>query len=150
MDIRQATLDDLDTLIELRLAFSREVGNPNADKTPLAEATREYLARKMPAGEYRVWVAQQDDRIVGVGGLVFLERPPTSRNLSGLEAYITSMFTVPDCRRRGVATALLAEIMAFVRQTNARRTWLRATQAGKPIYDKAGFVSGPSYMELSW
>jgi GNAT superfamily N-acetyltransferase len=145
-----ATLDDLETLVKLRLDFSREVGDPNADKTPLAEATRQYLASKMPEGQYRAWVAELDDRIVGVGGLVLFERPPTSRNLSGLEAYITSMFTVPDCRGKGVATALLREIMAFVRGTDARRTWLRATKDGRPVYEKAGFLTPTAYMELFW
>lgn len=145
-----ANLDDLDALVELRLGFSREVGNPNADMTPLAEATREYLAAKIPTGEYRAWVAEVDDGIVAVSGLVLFENLPRNRNLSGLEAYITNMYTIPEWRGKGVATGLLREILTFVKGTDARRAWLRATEDGRPIYEKAGFDSPASYMEVFW
>ena len=148
--IRLANLDDLDALVQLRLGFAREVGDPDADMTPLAEATREYLAAKMPTGEYRAWVAEVDDGIVAVSGLVLFENLPRNRNLSGLEAYITSMYTIPEWRGKGVATGLLREILTFVKGTDARRAWLRATEAGWPIYAKAGLTSQPSYMEVFW
>jgi GNAT superfamily N-acetyltransferase len=63
-----------------------------------------------------------------------------------------NMYTVPEWRGRGVATALLREIIKFVKGTGARRIWLRATEEGRPVYEKAGFspVTSYSYMELVW
>lgn len=153
LTIRRANLDDLDALVQLRLDLLREVGSLADDtNTPvLAEAIRRYLTEKMPTGKFMVWVAEIDGQIVGTSGLVILERPPDADNLSGLEGYVLNMYTVPEWRARGIATALLKEIIGFMTSTEGRRLCLHTTQAGKPVYEKAGFVltSAPS-MELVW
>jgi GNAT superfamily N-acetyltransferase len=58
------------------------------------------------------------------------------------------MYTAPAWRGQGVATALLKEVIGFVKGTNAGRIYLHATTDGKRIYEKAGFVSKTSEMEL--
>ena len=150
LDIRRATMDDLDALVQLRLDLLREVGNLTGDAhtAELAEATRTYLAAKLPTGEFAAWVAEVDGLLVATSGLMLYERPPTAGNPSGIEAYVMNMYTVPEWRGKGVAPALLREIISFVRDSGARRIWLRATEAGKSIYVKAGFVPTASYMEL--
>jgi ribosomal protein S18 acetylase RimI-like enzyme len=66
-------------------------------------------------------------------GLVFFQRPPYNGNLSGLEAYIMNIDTIPMWRDQGIATALLKEIISFVRATEAKRLWLHATEDGKSL-----------------
>ncbi|MBD2524509.1 GNAT family N-acetyltransferase [Nostoc sp. FACHB-133] len=39
-------------------------------------------------------------------------------NLSGLEAYILNVYTIPMWRGQGIATALLKEIICFVCERN--------------------------------
>jgi len=53
-NLRQANLQDLEALIQLRLELLREAGDIKADSdtTNLAETTRKYLGEKMPAGEF--------------------------------------------------------------------------------------------------
>ncbi len=140
----------MDALVRLRLDLLREVGDlqNNAHAVSLAEATRRYLTKKVPKGEFVAWVAEADGRIVGTSGLVFFERPPVERNISGREAYVMNMYTIPEWRGRGIATALTREIIDFVKGTNATRIWLRTTEDGKRIYEKAGFVARDAYMEL--
>lgn len=160
LSIRRADLDDLDAVVKLRLELLREVGNLRSDarSAPLTEATRRYLADKMPKGEFAAWVAEVDGEIVAISGVVITERPPLADNLSGLEGYVLNMYTIPDHRGGGIATALLNEIIAFVKGTDARRIWLHATPVAEPIYEKAGFVprsagsrtSAVSEMELVW
>ncbi len=160
MLIRRADLDDLDAVVKLRLELLREVGNLRRDAPAarLAEATRRYLADKMPKGEFAAWVAEVDDEIVGISGLVITERPPLADNLSGVEGYVLNMYTIPECRGRGIAAVLLDEIIDFAKGTDARRVWLHATPVARSIYEKAGFVprsagsrtSAVSEMELVW
>ncbi len=95
-------------------------------------------------------MAEVDSQIVVTSALVFFQRPPYSANLSGLEAYIMNVYTVPMWRGQGIATALLKEIISFVRTTEAKRLWLHATEDGKHIYEKFGFVSTSKEMEIAW
>jgi GNAT superfamily N-acetyltransferase len=152
LNIRQANLNDLEVLVELRLALLREAGNLESD-TPtaaLAEAIRQYLSKNLPTGKFVAWVAQMNGKIVGTSGVVMFERPPVNGNLSGLEAYVMNIYTVPTWRGKGVATALLEEIISYLKKTDARRIWLHATEDGKRLYEKFGFVSTTQEMELVW
>lgn len=85
-----------------------------------------------------------------MSGLLFFERPPTAGNLSGVDAYVMNMYTVPEWRGQGLAGALLRELIAHVRATPARRIWLHASAAGRPVYEAQGFVPKSSAMELVW
>ncbi|MCC5660699.1 GNAT family N-acetyltransferase [Nostoc sp. XA010] len=80
----------------------------------------------------------------------FFNDPPYNGNFSGLEAYIMNVYTIPMWREEGIATALLKKIISFVRETEAKRLWLHATEDGKRIYEKLGFVSTSKEMEMVW
>lgn len=154
VNVRRANLGDLDALVALRIDFLRQIGNvvPETDTTALARAIRSFLSAKMPKDEFVAWVADVDGRIVGTSGLVVFESLPVAGNLSGLEAYVMNMYTVAEWRGRGIATALMRELIGFVRGTDSRRIWLISTGEAVSTYEKLGFFlpEGWSYMELAW
>jgi len=147
--IRRAALEDLDALVHLRLELIREVasegGQPAAQ---VVEATRAYLEKKIPTGEFVGWVAELNGQIVGTSGLVFFERPPHTANLTGIEAYIMNMYTLPEQRGHGISTDLMEAILEYLRQTQVRRIWLHASEAARPIYARMGFVPNHTEMEM--
>jgi GNAT superfamily N-acetyltransferase len=150
--IRLATLDDVDALVSLRLVFLEEVGSVRSgdDCGELGAAIRDYLVRKMPTGEFLAWVAEGEDGIVGTSGVTLFERPPNGANVAGIEAYLSNMYTVPNRRGKGIGTALVEAVVAHLKETRARRIWLHATEEGRPLYEKAGFVASETDMELVW
>ena len=150
--IRLATLEDAEALVRLRVTFLEEVGNfgEGVDVGEVAAAFRRYLLRKLPAGEFLAWVAEDGGEVVATSGLVFFERPPNGTSPTGLEAYVMNMYTKPGWRGRGIASALLAEAIRHVKKTGARRVWLHATSVGRPVYERAGFVASDTEMELVW
>lgn len=150
--IRLATVEDVDELVRLRLDFLKEVGNveDGADGDELCALMREYLLRKLPTGEFLAWVAEGDGAIVATSGVTLFERPPNGANPAGLEAYLSNMYTLPGWRGRGVGTALVATVVAHLKATPVKRVWLHATEEGRPVYAKAGFVPGEVEMELTW
>ena len=150
--IRRATVADVEALAQLRLALLREMGSirDESQEGPLLDALRVYLHRKMATNEFLAWVAEAEEQVVAISGLVFFERPPDTSNLAGLDAYLMNMYTLPAWRGRGLASALLDEIIGFVRTTPARRIWLHATAAGRPLYENAGFRPSTRDMELTW
>lgn len=149
LKIRLATVDDLEALVQLRLALLREIGNLNdADTTPLTEATEQYLSQKLSQG-FTTWIADVDGKIIATSDVVIFERPPVEKNLLGLETYLMNIYTIPQYRGNSIAAALL-KLLAFVKKTGARRIWLHATKDGQHLYEKLGFVSTTTEMELVW
>jgi GNAT superfamily N-acetyltransferase len=155
VSIRRASLEDVETLVDLRLALERESGHLTQD-TLLAEvrrATRQYFLEALPAEAVLVWVAEAQGTLVATSGLIFFQKPPSERNLTGLEAYILNMYTVPAWRGQGIATRLLQTLIASAKQRQAHRIWMYATQDGRPLYERAGFVPKRRHtleMELIW
>ena len=73
---------------------------------------------------------------------------PPAPGVSGTEAYISSMYTEPARRGLGVARAVLASLLDFAQAAGVRgRVWLRATEAGTPLYERAGFIARDYYMQ---
>ena len=144
--LRRATLDDLDLLVELRIAVQEELGEVNGDREAVAEANRAYFQQKVPSGEYVSFFAEAEGQVAGVGGIVLFRKPPHPRNLSGVEGYILNMYTHPDWRRRGIASRILDGLLAEAREHNAGLVWLRATETGRLVYEQHGFAEDPHYM----
>lgn len=153
--IRRASLQDLEALVSLRLELERESGHLTQEQmlSDLRQTTYQYYLEALPAETFLVWVAEVVGKIVATSGLIFFQKPPSERNLSGMEAYILNMYTLPEWRGQGIATTLLQTMMALIKQTRAHRMWMYATQDGKPLYEKAGFVLKTRHtleMELLW
>jgi GNAT superfamily N-acetyltransferase len=61
-----------------------------------------------------------------------------------------NMYTVPEWRGKGVATALLQEILQFVKTRNIPRVWLHTTLDGKHLSAENGFTATQDDMEWLW
>ena len=155
VSMRRASLEDVETLVDLRLALECESGHPTQETmvADVRRATRQYFLEALPAATFLVWVAEAQGTIVATSGLIFFQKPPSERNLTGLEAYILNMYTVPAWRGKGIATRLLQTLITSAKQRHAHRIWMFATQDGRPIYERAGFVPKRRHtleMELIW
>jgi GNAT superfamily N-acetyltransferase len=152
--IRRARAGDVEALVEMRLAFLREeLGN--ADDSSIAALERElqvYFRRKIASDDTLIYVAEADGSIVGTGLMIVIESLPRPSNPLGVEACITNMYTVPEWRGQGIASKLVCEMTAIAKAKGIRRVWLRATEMGRPVYEKAGFAqpgAGVTYMQLT-
>ena len=149
--LRRATLSDVDALADLRIAFLDELNLiENLNALPdLKNKIRAYFARAIPAETFLAWVIEIDGRIVATSGLVFHEFPPSESNLAGREAYVMNMFTLREFRKRGLAAALLQQIINHIRQTPVKRIRLHATEHVQSLYKRCGFIPKESEMILN-
>jgi GNAT superfamily N-acetyltransferase len=147
--IRKAGVEDLEDLIRLRFALLRTTRGVEKlqDEEALAEATRHYLVREIPAGRFHAWVGVAEGRVVACSGLVPFSRPPMPDTLASLEAYILNMYTEPAWRGRGLARALFLELVRFSRELGVGRLLLHATDEGRPLYESVGFAPNATSME---
>jgi GNAT superfamily N-acetyltransferase len=140
--IRQATLEDAPILVDLRLAFQREL-EPIEDAATWdqhMQAVRRYITERLTSGELYMWVAEIENQIVATGALILEPKPPTQKNPSGLEAFVFNMYTLPEWRGKGLASQILDEMVGFAKEREAGRVWLYASEQGEPVYARAGFT----------
>src|SRR5262245_24795116 len=55
-------------------------------------------------------------------------------------AWVGMVLVDPACRRRGVATALVGAALDYLRRRDVSTVKLDATPAGRPVYERLGFV----------
>lgn len=149
--IRRATAEDVEQVVRLRVAFLREYGESEGHRFPevLEDATRRYVARMLESGGLRFWFAEDDGEVVGCCALIFFDRPPSFGNPTGLTAYLLNVYTVPQRRRRGIASMLIEESLRHARSAGAGRVSLHTSSAGRTVYEKLGFKRRDNEMDLS-
>lgn len=113
----------------------------------LVEASRAYFTRAVADGRYVGWVAQvrtPGGQIVGGAGVQLRELLPrpagtTGRLVQGPQGLIVNVYTERAWRRRGVAAALMRELLRWCRSHGIESLVLHASDEGRPLYEKIGF-----------
>ena len=109
---------------------------------------REYFEVAVPSGDYVCVLAEAQSQVVGVGGIVIYRKPAQPLSPVGVEGYILNMLTVPEWRGKGVASAIVERLLDCAREAGAGLVWLRATEQGRPVYERFGFAQNPRYMQV--
>ena len=140
MLIRKANIEDINTLIQIRIDFLREeAGNLSiAMEEVLRVQLASYISSHLNRDLY-VFLAEQDERIVSTVFLSMIEKIPNTHFQNGRAGMVHNVYTYPDFRRSGLATALLHVMITEVRQLEISAVDLIATPDGKPLYEKVGF-----------
>ncbi len=149
--VRRATRADLPVLLDLRLAFDRETlgGDLPADQVePHRSQVADYLASHIDGDTYLAVVAESAGRIVGMGGLVLVARPPNPRSRYSREGFIVNVYTLPLWRRNGVGRAVIDRLVAEARGLQLYRVYLRTSDHGRGLYEKLGFRDPGNYLAL--
>lgn len=146
----RADLSRLDQLVITRLEVLRAANGLDADHdlSEVAAQSRDYYRRALADGSHTGYLAFDDGRFVGAGGVSYFRVMPTCHNPTGEKAYIMNMYVRPAYRRRGIATRLLDLLVADARARGVRHISLEATDAGRPLYTKYGFIPMEHEMEL--
>ena len=73
---------------------------------------------------------------------------PTFHNPTGQKAYIMNMYTKLEYRRNGIAYKTLDLLIEEAKRKGITAISLEATDMGRPLYEKYGFVKINDEMEL--
>ncbi len=140
MELRAATPDDLDHVIDMRIAYLREINNKLSDKEMGALLTHlpDYYRRHM-GNDFFAYLALEDGKPVSTVFLLIIERPASLRFITGKSGVLLNVYTDPACRKRGLASALLNMAMEDAKKHGVSNVELQATDMGFPIYEKLGF-----------
>lgn len=145
IEYRKLSEKELDIFIEMRINQLKEEGAK--EDNDLKSALRDYYTRHMKDGTFVSWIAVDDDKIIGTSGMSFVEKPPYFGCPSGKIGLLSSMFTNPHYRRKGIAKELLHRVVEEARNYGCGTVQITASDMGVKLYTAYGFVHNENFMQ---
>jgi GNAT superfamily N-acetyltransferase len=146
--IRRATAQDSDVIAWHRARMFQDMGAVSDDAFEILRAkARIRVEQWIHNGSYIGWLAapaNKPEMIVAGAGVQLHPILPRPRDVStigeGQQGTIVNVFTEPQWRRRGIAGLLVQEIIIWSRKEQLDRFILHASDEGRSIYERLGFV----------
>lgn len=150
-EYKKAALKDIEELVRTRIIVLR-AANKLPDDVDMSVVGREsyaYYKRALETGEHIAYLVYDNGTFIGAGGVSFYQVMPTYHNPTGKKAYIMNMYTAPEYRRQGIAFRTLDLLVMDAKKQGVSQIALEATDMGRPLYEKYGFVKMEDEMELT-
>ena len=149
-ECKRATMEDIDKLVRTRIIVLRAANklSDDEDMSVVEEESYAYYRRALESGEHIAYLVYDNGKFMGAGGLSFYQVMPTYHNPTGKKAYIMNMYTASEYRRQGIAFHTLDLLVNDAREQGVSQIALEATDMGRPLYEKYGFVKMEDEMEL--
>ena len=145
VEYKRLTPKELDVFIVMRIHLLREEGAK--EEIDLVPALREYYTRHMADGTFVSWLAVEGETIIGTSGMSFVEKPPYFGCPSGKMGLLSSMFTSPNYRRKGIAKELLSRVINDAKAYGCGTIQITASDMGVKLYTDFGFVHNNNFMQ---
>ena len=144
IEYRKASQNDVDQLVNARVKQLIDEGyqQTNDINADLKTFFSESLANDSLISLLGIY----EEAIVATAGLCFYQLPPSFSNPTGKVAHITNMYTEEAFRKQGIASYLFDLLLKEAKNLNYTSVRLHASDKGKSIYVKAGFVTTDGYM----
>ncbi|SEM12371.1 Acetyltransferase (GNAT) family protein [Butyrivibrio sp. ob235] len=154
IEYKKLTQEYLDTIISMRINQLTEEytseGKTPPEGVDLNAALRDFYTKNMAAGTYVSWLAFDGDKIVGTSGMSFAEKPPYFTCPSGRLGILSSMYTDPNYRRMGIATALLDRVVKEAKDYGCGTIYITASNMGVKLYEAYGFKHNGNFMQYNF
>ena len=149
-EYKRATMEDIDKLVRTRIIVLRAANklSDDEDMSVVEEESYAYYRRALKNGEHIAYLVYDNGKFIGAGGVSFYQVMPTYHNPTGKKAYIMNMYTASEYRRQGIAFHTLDLLVKDARKQGISQITLEATEMGRPLYERYGFVKMEDEMEL--
>ena len=142
MDIKvyKGSIDDLQTLVEMRIAYIREDYGRISDEQieKIKKALPDYYSRHINK-DLHIYTAKKDEEIIACGFLLVIEKPASPSFIHGKVGTVLNVYTKPEYRRQGAAKKLLKQMLLEARNMGLDYVELKSTEAGYFLYKSLGF-----------
>ena len=151
--VRAAVVQGAGIIAWHRACMFKEMGQlPAAVFDTLRRDAEAYLRAAIGRGEYLGWLATPADAVdlivacAGVQRRRVLPHPApradgSVRIAPGHHAIVLNVYPEPAWRHRGLGELLMREVLAWSRGERLDRLVLHASEAGRPLYQRLGFVA---------
>lgn len=141
MKFKKADKNDVESLVELRIAYLKEDYGSLTEKqiNSLKEQLPLYFKEHLNKDIY-AYAAIDEEEIVSIILMLVIEKPANPNFITGKTGTLLSVYTKPDYRRKGAANELLKMAIKEAEKMELSFIDLQATKDGYPLYLKNGFV----------
>ena len=147
MEYRQATKDDIELFMELRLEMLRAINSMYEDEEfsqELIDNCRDYFLN----GDSTTVFAFDGDKPAGCASICYISTMPTYSHPTGRRANLMNVYVKPDLRRQGVAQVMVKTLIREAKDRGVTEISLDATEEGRPLYSVLGFRDSEEGMVL--
>ncbi len=148
MEIKKATQNDIDDLMQLRLEMLKVVNSLNEDANfdeKLIQCSREYFLN----GDQTTVFAMEGNKIAGCASISYITIMPTFSHPTGKRAHLMNVYTRKEFRRKGVGKMMINFLIDEAKSRGVTEISLDATEMGRPLYKALGFNSNEEGMNLN-
>ena len=136
---RFAEINDINLLVSLRLEFLEIVPSDNIYEE-LKVNIDDYFKTKLLSGECEVILAENASEVIGTGIMFYYDSVPSINNITGKNAYVTSMYVHEKFRRQKVGSTILLKLLDKAKERDYKAIMLNASDIGRKLYEKHGFT----------
>ena len=148
IDYRIATKDDINLLMDSRLEALKVVNNlePDYQFSPdFTDRSRTYFEN----GNQTTVLALMGETVIGCASICYINIMPTFSHPTGKRAHLMNVYTNSQYRRKGVAYHMVNMLIEEAKNRGVTEISLDATQFGRALYLKCGFVDSEECMILT-
>lgn len=147
MEIRKTNVDDIETLIAIRLEMLRVVNNLSGDvefDKVLVDCSREYFLY----GDQTTVIAIDGGKALACASVSYINIMPTYDHPTGKRAHLMNVYTNKDYRRQGIGKKMVELLIDEAKSKGCTEISLDATEQGRFLYTQLGFTANNSGMIL--
>ncbi len=148
MEIKVATLADIDTIVDIRTKQLHDQENQdhisNVDMLEYENYLRNFLTTEFENNRIFQVFLMEEELVLATGAIIWMQLPPSFSNPSGKVGYITNMYTESHHRKKGYASKVLDQLKEKADSLNIKRIILGSTESGRNVYKRFGFK------EIDW
>lgn len=146
--IVKANIKDLNKILDVRYEAIKEICNLEESYSfsdEFMENTKKYYQN----AEQTTVLALDEENVVGCATLCYIWLIPTFNHPGGKRGHLMNVYTNRRYRRQGIAYQMLRMLIDDARGNCATELSLDATEVGRSLYQKCGFVASTDGMVLN-
>ncbi|UCE08960.1 MAG: GNAT family N-acetyltransferase [Candidatus Thorarchaeota archaeon] len=148
MKIRLAQKDDIPRIIHHRIEMFRSMGYDDELLRRATPKIQDFMENEWD-DSIKCFLATENGEVVGGCAVSVYSRLPNPRKIQCARiAYIHNVFVEPEFRRKGIATALMIEVVSFFTKRGIKKFTLHNTEMSSGLYRRLGFTKVENYYEL--
>ncbi len=145
MNIRKATLEDIDLLIRLRFDYLLvDRGSLTTEEKEIIRSQLISYYTKHINTNFIAILAEMDHTVVSTAFLAISEKPANPAFITGKTGTLLNVFTYPEYRRKGFSTQVISQIIEEAKLSGVSSIDLSASPEGKSLYEQLGFTEPKS------
>lgn len=139
MEIKKAKINDLDIVVQMKMAMFREVGSVTMLQDNAESKIYEKYKELYEQEKCCHYLAYENGEAVACGGAVIKEDVPFCFFKTPMYGYVIDVYCVPENRRKGYASLIMKELIKWLKDKGVHTVRLKPSVVGRQMYEKLGF-----------